>query len=136
MESADQKYERELLEKNADRVGNLIKNTGTIGSSKKPQLIPKDKELLVTFDQLGDKGGGEGRPVIPIAIEPNGAGGWDYILTPADYHYVKEGKVCAKCLQWQDSSIMTPTCRWLGKTRGCGHEKILSVDLNYTGAKI
>jgi hypothetical protein len=134
---AARKAEADLLDKQASHVENKIKSTGTIGSSKKPQLIKKDQELLVTYDELRSKGAtGDGRPIIPVATEANPRGGWDHILKDADFYAVQRGEVCAKCLQWQKVGIMSPVCLWRepkfsGRMIGCGHQKEMSIDLNY-----
>lgn len=121
---------REQAERNVERVDKQVKNTGTIGSSKKAVIGDKGSEVIATFDQLNDLRADEYRPVIPVRTELNEFGGWDHILTAADYHLVKEGRVCAKCLEWQED-VWTPTCRWRGKDRGCGHERNIDLDLAY-----
>lgn len=128
--SPNERRLREQAERNVERVDKKVKETGTIGSSKTAVIGDKGSDVIVTFDQLNDFRADEYRPVIPVRTERNRFGGWDHILTPADYHLVKEGRVCAKCLEWQETA-WTPTCTWRGKGRGCGHERNIDLDLAY-----
>ena len=124
--SDSERKEESLIEQAGALVEDNIASTGTMDSGG---IVDKTKPVVVTQDQLNDKGA-ELRPVKPIAIEDNGRGGWDYILTPFDYAMVKQGKVCAKCLEWQESST-TLRCMWKGKSSGCGHKKVIEYDLSY-----
>jgi len=118
------------MDRNTERVDKKVAKTGTIGSDKHAVLIDKGADLAVTLDQLRDPGRQEFRPVIPVATEYNQFGGFDHILTPADYSLVKDGKVCSKCLEWQ-SDVFTQKCTWRGRDVGCGHVRNLELDMDY-----
>ena len=130
-----QRDEADKNARNNDFVETRVKNTGTKGSKTKPKVVSKWSELMPTYDQIADHGdGAELRPVVPIAIEVNDQGGFDYILTPYDYEMVKQGKVCSKCLLWQVETF-TERCMWRNcqdkQIKGCGGYRNLEMALNY-----
>lgn len=123
------------LQHNKSIVEKAERRTTTEGVGSNPQLLTKDAQVPVTFDQMSDKKGEEWAPIIPIAFEKNSRGGVDWILTPYQYAMVMQGKVCAKCLEWQDDRIQTLTCRFRGKDYGCGHKRNIDTDIMYERLK-